>query len=541
MSSSRPFSRSIQRQVGGTVRVGGVQEVTIIPSFRGGLIIDASGRVLPFSGTVTVNSSGQYVPTSGSYIYYPSTSGSSISGLVGAMLSDGGVMNTTWTNSPNTHTSGQVSQAAKVVTGVGTTFTQAMVGGLLTFANTSACVLVDKVNSPTQLIVNISGTQALQNYRLVYGGLQVDNSGGMIGAAGGITSLPDPEDPTDAANKRYVDYSTTATVPFSQGLRVGGGHYNTGLVSQAGTTVSGSAGATFAPSMSGGYLFVDGVGMAKITSYVTAQTLTVDSNRTYAGKSYRVVSPVATGTCSRSGSTITATTPVFSSTSVGGVLAFGDDTFGLILSVSSTTICVVDTLNPNENVLSFNLYSNMTSVVSSATQQRVLVLPDADDVLVGRNTVDTLTNKTFATLSVIDNFAVKGTDLSGSYYNGTVTQIAPARITTSGVDRVILDYTTPNNTITLQKFVLLGHYSTYSAVYTGMVKVMNAAGTLTISQPFSVTSVVDNSSSFDNSGLISNVLTFSDGGSGNTRYTVKQIGVNTNWTMTVESSLLTYL
>jgi hypothetical protein len=524
--------------------MAGQQKLTIIPQINGGFIITPSGQFLPFVGSVIFDQSGN--PSTSGTIFNSGSVMFDLSGFVtGIQMRNSTIFNTQYRNSPNTYSTGQVSQSAKIVTGSGTTFTQDMVGGLITFTDMSANVLIDKVNSDTELVVNVSGFKPLQNYVLNYGGFQMDGSGGMIGAAAGLTALPLPEDPTDAANKRYVDSVTIANAPFSQGLRIGGLYSASGFVSQTGTTVTGTSGAIFDSTMVGGYLFVSGVGMSKIVGYVGPQTLTVDLTRAYGPSQYNVASAVIEGSCSRLSTTVTATAPAFSASSVGGVLVFGDETYATILSVTSATVCVVDTANPNILSTSFKLFSQMTSLVSSATIQRRIVLPDADDQLVGRDTVDTLSNKTFQTMTINDSYTLRGMDFSGTYFQGVKSQVAPARITTSGVNRDIMDVTFESDTINLVHFNLTGQYfvgpTLYNATYTGYLKAKNNAGVLSFDTPYSVLISADPGSLFYVGTNMNNVFTVSDVGGGVMRVNVKfVVGTDVNWALELRTSVMNF-
>ncbi len=74
------------------------------------------------------------------------------------------------------YSTGTASQSTTTVTGVGTTWTTAMIGGLLIFANGTQA-FVTAFNSATSLTVAQSQTVSSQSYILYYGGEQIDNAG----------------------------------------------------------------------------------------------------------------------------------------------------------------------------------------------------------------------------------------------------------------------------------------------------------------------------------------------------------------------------
>ncbi|HUD09394.1 MAG TPA: hypothetical protein VMR77_01135, partial [Patescibacteria group bacterium] len=87
---------------------------------------------------------------------------------------------------PSQYNTGTASQALTTVTGVSTTFTSAMIGSQLVYANGVSAGTITAVGSTTSLTVSTSQTVASQTYNIAYTGLQVDNSGN-VGI--GLTSL----------------------------------------------------------------------------------------------------------------------------------------------------------------------------------------------------------------------------------------------------------------------------------------------------------------------------------------------------------------
>jgi hypothetical protein len=79
--------------------------------------------------------------------------------------------------SPAQYSTGTASQSTTTVTGVGTTFTAAMIGSQLAFVNGVSAGTITAFNSATSLTVSTSQTVASQAYRISYTGLNVSTTG----------------------------------------------------------------------------------------------------------------------------------------------------------------------------------------------------------------------------------------------------------------------------------------------------------------------------------------------------------------------------
>jgi hypothetical protein len=77
---------------------------------------------------------------------------------------------------PIQYSTGTASQSGATITGVGTTFTSAMVGSQIVFADGSTAAITAFTNATT-LTASVSQTVVAQNYRIHNAGFQVDTSG----------------------------------------------------------------------------------------------------------------------------------------------------------------------------------------------------------------------------------------------------------------------------------------------------------------------------------------------------------------------------
>jgi hypothetical protein len=80
---------------------------------------------------------------------------------------------------PTQYSTGTASQSGTTVTGIGTTFTSAMVGSQLVYADGTNGGTITAFGSTTSLTVSTSQTVSAQAYDIAYTGLQVDSSGNV--------------------------------------------------------------------------------------------------------------------------------------------------------------------------------------------------------------------------------------------------------------------------------------------------------------------------------------------------------------------------
>jgi hypothetical protein len=102
---------------------------------------------------------------------------------------------------PVQYTSGTASQSTTAITGVGTTFTAAMVGSQFVFANGVSAGTITAFGSATTLTVSVSQTVAGQAYSINYSGLNVTSTGAVgIGTTAPASLLNVVAAPTASAN-----------------------------------------------------------------------------------------------------------------------------------------------------------------------------------------------------------------------------------------------------------------------------------------------------------------------------------------------------
>ncbi|MEK6578850.1 MAG: hypothetical protein AABZ55_06460, partial [Bdellovibrionota bacterium] len=105
---------------------------------------------------------------------------------------------------------GTASQLGTTITGVGTTFTAAMVGSQFAFINGVLAGTITAYNSPTSLTVTTSQTVAAQNYEIDYTGLQV-TSAGNVGIG---TTNPASQLEVNSATSNVLRMSSSNTSSF---------------------------------------------------------------------------------------------------------------------------------------------------------------------------------------------------------------------------------------------------------------------------------------------------------------------------------------
>ncbi len=220
-------------------------------------------------------------------------SNSLILGGQGANAVNVGIGTTIPTNtlsvSPMQYNTGTASQSTTTVTGIDTTFTAAMVGSEIIFANGSKATIT-AFGSTTSLTVTPSQTVSAQDYRIHYIGLQV-TSAGLVGIgstapgaklevktdSGGSQKTLVVNNSTSTGNILEVQDNGTPVFTIADGGNITAtGTYNTNTFN-GNTLTFGSASATAISSAAGQDLTIDSgtTGAVNIATGGTAKTVTV--------------------------------------------------------------------------------------------------------------------------------------------------------------------------------------------------------------------------------------------------------------------------
>ncbi len=182
----------------------------------------------------------------------------------------------------NSYITGTASQSGTTITGSGTTWTRSMLGARFIWPDGTALVIT-QVTSATSLVVSASKTQTSTTYQIISSG------NNLLGNYWGIPS------------NCYGDLNLQNDLTVMGGLSTSGNDadslgysslYNTGTVSQSGSTVTGS-GTTFTSAMVGGVILFFGSTLswrrAIITAFNSTTSLTVDTSDTIsAGTTYSI-------------------------------------------------------------------------------------------------------------------------------------------------------------------------------------------------------------------------------------------------------------
>jgi hypothetical protein len=165
------------------------------------------------------------------------------------------------------YNAGTASQLTNTITGVGTTFTSAMIGMNLTFANNTSAGFIISVNSTTSLTVSTSQTVTVQAYTIYNYTLTSNSLTGNVG----IDIIAPP--------------SNFSVMPVNAGLTF------PGTVSQASNTVTG-IGTNFTSAMLGMQLtYTSGVDGGLITAVNSTTSLTVSTSQSISSINYLISYP----------------------------------------------------------------------------------------------------------------------------------------------------------------------------------------------------------------------------------------------------------
>lgn len=251
---------------------------------------------------------------------------------------------------PPQYSTGTASQSGTTVTGVGTTFTAAMVGSQFVYANGVTSGLITAFGSTTSLTVTTSQSVASQAYTINYTGLNVDSSGNV----GVNTTAPlGPMDVRLIAGGR-IFASFPATLNGSQntfGFAISDGSQTLGEVFSSGS--NGVVGQNLAGTGGMGVNANNPYGSGSLNLSVgSVSAIYMNANRNVGigtlnptGKLSVTPLQYSTGTAGQSGSTVTGVGTTFTSAMVGSQFVFvnGGINAGTITAFGSTTSLTVST------------------------------------------------------------------------------------------------------------------------------------------------------------------------------------------------------
>jgi hypothetical protein len=164
--------------------------------------------------------------------------------------------------------------------------------------------------------------------------------------------------------------------------------YNTGTASQSGNTITGS-GTTFTAQMVGGIIVFNGGQEAFITAFTNSTTLTASQSQTVPSSTFILYY----GGFQSDSSGNTATNNLYNA------------------QLLDASINIVNNTDKTKKIgfsLGGSTTATTTTFVISQSANRSLTFPDATDIIVARNTTDTLSNKTL-TAPVISTIVNGGT------------------------------------------------------------------------------------------------------------------------------------
>jgi len=197
VTSSGTLNFSLNSQTANTFFAGPTTGSSVVPVFRSLVSTD-----LPAGWNANqlfyANSSG--VISQSSNITYNSVTNTFI---INATLETGGLIN----SNASTYITGTASQTTTSITGIGTTFTSSMVGGLIVYANGIECLITAFI-SATSLTGSISQTVSSQAFTIYYGGSQEDSTG-QVGFNNNIYITSSVYDSTNSKGTTGQIFSST--------------------------------------------------------------------------------------------------------------------------------------------------------------------------------------------------------------------------------------------------------------------------------------------------------------------------------------------
>ena len=237
------------------------------------------------------------------------------------------------------YNTGTASQSSNTITGVGTTWTSSMVGGLIIFANSVKAFITSFISS-TSLTVAVSQTVSSQAYSLYYGATQIGDSGSIGIVRENISSLSASQAVVSDASKNLISlpYSSSATSSSLLQRDINANAFTNNTTRNYTTTVT-AVGTTTLTAASSYYQYFTGTTTQTVilpitgtlstgfefnivntsSGSVTVQSSGLNTVQVILGGSYAIVRCIlASGTSETSWSVITSSTTGSSSSGAAG-------------------------------------------------------------------------------------------------------------------------------------------------------------------------------------------------------------------------------
>ncbi len=169
-------------------------------------------------GTLTVNGSQSYIGNQ-SITGNLAVSGTLSSGTQTIVGNEGvsGTINSTgqYTLGTSQYSTGTASQSGLTITGVGTTFTAAMVGGLIVFTNSGSFALITGFTSTTSLTANVNQNPSSSAFVIYYGGFQTVGTSTAVGTLISAIGIKGKTDASSAVAGNVGEYLSANSAGIS--------------------------------------------------------------------------------------------------------------------------------------------------------------------------------------------------------------------------------------------------------------------------------------------------------------------------------------
>jgi len=317
---------------------------------------------------------------------------------------------------PTFYSTGTVSQSGFFVTGVGTNFPAAAIGGKITYSNGNTATVLGRYSGGTSLLVDTSYTvSAGASYELSYSNVYSPSTiyvGNTVGASAGtasqsgntVTQVIGTNFPASGlvgatftflgggyGSSTVMTRTSNTVITLSDSKTVPSGtpfiityHSDTpdtvsipggSTVSQSTTTVTG-VGTNFQSYHIGATLtFTSGGAPVTITAVTNTTHVTVSVSQTVASTTYTLSNPIMTVQASQTGNTITCANATFTAGMQGGIFSFtgGGGTSQRITAFVSATQLTID--GPSTSVAATSNWSITYGAPTLVDEGTLKVLP----------------------------------------------------------------------------------------------------------------------------------------------------------------------